>query len=132
MGGDGLSISGIGDDDAGEPLLQIRYILGEAKNGHDLRGDGNLKGIFSGDAVDRTSQTDHRMTKRPVVHIHGALPYNPSGVNAQCVPLLDVVVQHSSQEVVGCPDGVKVAGKMQIDVFHRQNLRITAAGGAAF
>ena len=32
---------------------------------------------------------------------------------------------------MGYPDGMKVAGEMQVDVFHRHHLGITAAGGAA-
>ena len=45
--------------------------------------------------------------------------------------MVDVVIQQRRQQIVGCPDGVKVAGKMQIDVFHRHHLRIAATGGAA-
>ena len=33
---------------------------------------------------------------------------------------------------MGCANGVKVTGKVQVDIFHRNNLSIAAAGGAAF
>ncbi len=32
-------------------------------------------------------------------------------VDAQGVALLDVVVQHGGQQVIGCADGVEVAGE---------------------
>jgi len=38
------------------------------------------------------------------------------------------VVNQGSQEVVGCGNGMEVAGEMQVDGFHRNNLRVSAAG----
>ena len=42
-----------------------------------------------------------------------------------------MIVDQRGQEVVCRRDSVHIAGKMQIDFFHRHNLRITAAGRAA-
>ena len=42
-----------------------------------------------------------------------------------------MVVQYRGQQIVGQLNGVEIAGEMQVDVFHRDNLRIAAAGGAA-
>ena len=42
-----------------------------------------------------------------------------------------MVVKHGCEQVVGCADGVQVAGEMEVDVFHWYNLRIPAAGCAA-
>ena len=53
------------------------------------------------------------------------------GVDAQGVALLDVVVQHGGQQVVGRADGVEVAGEVEVDVLHGHYLGIAAAGGAA-
>ena len=36
-----------------------------------------------------------------------------------------------SQQVVGRADGVEVAGEVQVDVLHGDDLRVAAAGGAA-
>ena len=52
-------------------------------------------------------------------------------VDAQGVALLNVVIQHSRQQVVGRSDGVEVTGEVEIDVLHRHHLGISAAGGAA-
>ena len=42
-----------------------------------------------------------------------------------------MVIQHGGKQVVCRADGVKVAGEMQVDVLHRHDLCIAAAGSAA-
>ena len=42
-----------------------------------------------------------------------------------------MVVKHSSQQVVRCADGVHIAGEMQVDVFHGNNLSVSATCSAA-
>ena len=59
---------------------------------------------------------------------HGDSPH----VQTQAVAGVDVVVHHRRQQVVGDADSMKVTGEMQVDVFHRQDLRVTAASSAAF
>jgi hypothetical protein len=43
-----------------------------------------------------------------------------------------MIVDHRRQQIIGGPDGVKIASKVQIDLFHRHHLRIATASGAAF
>ena len=38
-----------------------------------------------------------------------------------------MVIEHRSEQVVCSADGVEVAGEVQVDVFHRNDLRIAAA-----
>ena len=45
---------------------------------------------------------------------------------------MDVVVDGRCQKVVSRRNGVHVTGEMEVDVFHGQDLGITAAGSAAF
>ena len=52
-------------------------------------------------------------------------------VDAERVAPVDVVVDQRREQVVGGGDGVEVAGEMEVDVLHRHDLRIAAAGGAA-
>ena len=47
------------------------------------------------------------------------------------VALLDMVVEHGGQKVIGSADGVEVAGEVEVDVLHGDHLGIAAAGGAA-
>jgi hypothetical protein len=52
-------------------------------------------------------------------------------VDVEGVALLHVVVDHRRQEVVGGGDGVHVAGEVQVQRLHGDDLAVAAAGGAA-
>ena len=71
------------------------------------------------------------MAELAVVHIHRALPDDATRVDAELVTLLDVVVEHGCKEVVGVLDGMEVAREVQVDVLHRDDLGIAAAGRTA-
>jgi hypothetical protein len=47
------------------------------------------------------------------------------------LPCSRVRVDHRGQQVVGRTDRVHVAGEMQVELFHRHDLGIAAAGRAA-
>ena len=47
------------------------------------------------------------------------------------IALLNVVVQHGGKQVVGRADGVEIAGEVQVDIFHRNYLCVSAACSAA-
>ncbi len=49
----------------------------------------------------------------------------------EIVVLVDVVVDHRGEQVVGGGDGVVVAGEVQVEPLHRYHLAIAAACGAA-
>ena len=66
----------------------------------------------------------------PPSPIHAALPGDAAGVDVQRVALLDGVVDHGRQQVVGGADGVDVAGKVEVDVLHGDHLGVAAAGRA--
>ena len=53
------------------------------------------------------------------------------GIDAQGVAVVDVVVEHGGQEVVGQLDGVEIAGEVEVDVLHGDDLGIAAAGRPA-
>ena len=130
-GRDGLAVVGVGADDAGQALLEVGQVARQAEDGHDLAGDGDVKAVLTRGAVHFAAQAIHQKAQLAVVHIHAALPGDAPRVDVQRVALLDGVVDHGGQQVVGGADGVDVAGKVQVDVFHRHDLRIAAAGRAA-
>jgi hypothetical protein len=66
-----------------------------------------------------------------VIHIDAALPDDAAQVDAESVALLDVVVEHGSAEVVRSADSMEVAREVEVDVLHRHDLGIAAAGSAA-
>ena len=70
------------------------------------------------------------MAQRPVVDVQHAFPGDVPLIEVQGVAVLDVIVDHRGEQVVGRGDGVEVAGEMQVDVLHRDYLRKAAAGRA--
>ena len=126
-----LAVVGVGAYDAGQPLLQIGDAGGKAEDCHDLAGHGDIKAVLAGGAVHLAAQTVHDEPQLPVVHVHAALPSDAAGVDVQRVALLDAVVDHGSQQVVGGANGVQIAGKVQVDILHGHHLCVTAAGSAA-
>ena len=114
-----------------QTLLQIRQVGGKAQHGHDLAGHGDVKAVLAGHALHPAAQAVHDVAQLPVVHVHAALPGDVLHVDIQRIALLDVVVQHGGQQVVGRADGVEIAGEVEVDVLHGHHLRIAAAGSAA-
>ena len=66
-----------------------------------------------------------------VVEIKHAPPTDPSGIDPQLIPPVNVVVHHGRQEIVSRCYGVKITGEMKVDIFHGDDLGMTAARGAA-
>ena len=130
-GSDGLAVVGVGAYDLGKTLLQIGNAGGKAENCHHLAGNGDIKAVLAGGAVHLAAQTVHDEPQLAVVHVHAALPCDAAGVDVQRVALLDAVVDHGGQQVVGRADGVQVAGEVQVDILHGHYLCVSAAGCAA-
>ena len=129
--GHGLVVVGVAHDDLCQAFLEVADGGGEAEHGHDLAGDGDVKAVLARHALHPAAQAVDDIAQLAVVHVHAALPGDLLDVDAQPVALLDVVVQHRGQQVVRRADGVEVAGEVQVDVLHRHNLRVAAAGRAA-
>ena len=130
-GGDRLVVVGVAHNDAGQPLLQVLQAGGETQHRHDLAGHGDVEPVLPGHALHPAAQTVHDVPELAVVHVHAAPPRDLLHVDAEGVALLNVVIQHGGQQVVGRADGVKIAGKVQVDVLHGHHLRVAAAGGSA-
>ena len=43
-----------------------------------------------------------------------------------------MIVQNRTEEIIGSGHGVNIAGKVEVDVLHRDYLRVAAAGSTAF
>ena len=121
----------IGDQNIAEALLEVVEVGGQTQDGHDLGGDRDHEVILARHAVHLAAQTDRDVAQRAVVHVEHAGEDDPAGVDAQRVALLQVVVQHGAEQVVRRGDRVHIAGEVQVDVLHRDDLRPAAAGRAA-
>ena len=131
VGGDGPALVGVARHHPAQAGFQVQDIAGEAQHRHDLAGDGDVEAVLPGHALHPASQAVHNVPELAVVHVHAALPGNLFDINPQGVPLLDVVVQHGRQEIVGRADGVEVPGEMEVDVLHGHHLGVAASGRAA-
>ena len=130
--GDGLVVEGVADHDAAEAFLQVGDGSGQAEDGHNLAGHGDVEAVLARHAVGPAAQAAHDVAQLAVVHVHDALPRDLAHVDVQLVAVVDVRVKQRRQQVVGRTDGVEVAREVQVDVFHGDDLGISAARSAAF
>ena len=117
----------ISDNDAGQTLFQVFDIVCQTQNCHDLRCNCDVVTILSGHSVGLSAKTIHYETKLTVIHIHTSSPGDLSRVDVQLISLIDMVVDHGCQQVVGCSYGMEVTGEMKVDILHGNYLRVSAA-----
>ena len=130
-GADGLAGIAIADDDLAQALLKIVDARGQAQDRHDLGGNGDIEAVLARHSLGLAANAVDNMAQLTVVHVDNALPGDALNVDAELVALLNMVVEHGCQQVVGGTDGMEVAGKVQVDVLHGDDLRPAAASGAA-
>ena len=130
-GADGLAGKAVADDDLAQALLKIVDTRGQAQDCHDLGGNGDIEAVLARHALGLTANAVDDVAQLTVVHIDDALPSDALNVNTELIALLDVVIKHGGQQVIGGTDSVEVAGKVQVDVLHGDDLGPTAAGGTA-
>ena len=124
-------IAGIGDDDVAEPLLEVVEVARQAENRHDLGGDSDVKAVFAREPIGDAAQRGHHRAQRTIVHIEHPAPRHAARIDAERIAPINVVVEQSGEQIVRRGDGMKIAGEVQIDIFHRHDLRVAAAGGTA-
>jgi len=104
---------------------------GQRENRHDLRARNDHEALFAHRPAGQASQPHDDIAQRPVVHVDRARPDDAPYIQAQGVAVMEMRIEHRGQQVVRARDRVEIAGEMQVDVFHRHDLRIAAAGRAA-
>jgi hypothetical protein len=124
-------IARVADDDPGQPLLQVAPRGGQAEDRHDLGRDDDVEAVLARKAIARAAKRDHGGAQRTVVHVDDAAPHDAPQVEAQRIAMVDVVVDQRRQQVVRQGNRVEIAGEVQVDVFHRDHLRMAAARGPA-
>ena len=121
----------IRDYNVAEAAFEVHQIGREAKNRHDLARNGDIEAVGTRNAVRLAAETYGYLAQGAVVHIDTAQYKHALWVDIKLVALVDVIVYHRAEEVVRGGQRVHIAGEMQIDILHRNHLRISAAGGAA-
>ena len=130
-GADALLLARLADDDVAETTLQIGEIAGEAEDRHHFGGDGDVEAVLARIAIGDAAERRDDRAQRAVVHVDDAPPGDAAPVEAQRIAPIDVIVDQRREQVMRDADGVEVAGEMEVDVLHRHDLRIAAAGRAA-
>ena len=121
----------VADNDACKALLEVSDVACEAENCHDLGCDCDIIAILTRCAVDASAETVDDESELAVIHVHAALPCDLSRVDVQLISLIDMVVDHGCEQVVGCADCVEVTCEVKVDVFHRDDLCVSAACSTA-
>ncbi len=132
LAGDGLHVAGIADDDIRQPLAQVFEVGSQAEDCHDFGSHGDVETGLAREAVARAAQGDGDVAQGAVIHVDDAAPGDAAHVDTQGIGVVNVVVQHGGQQVVGRTDGMEVAGEVQIDILHRNDLGITATSCTTF
>ena len=126
-----LAVTGVTEHDVAETLLQILQRGRQTENCHHFGSDDDVETVFTRVTVSGTAEGDNDVAQRTVVHVHHALPGDAARIDAKLVAVRDVVVDHRGEQVVRQCDRTEVTGEVQVDVFHRHNLCVTAARRAA-
>ncbi len=111
--------------------LRSSRSLGEAEDRHHLGGDRDVEAGFARIAVGDAAERADDLAQRAVVHVHHAPPGDAAAVDAERIAPVDVIVDQRREQIVRRGDRMEVAGEMEVDVLHRNDLRVTAAGSAA-
>ena len=121
-GEDGLALVGERHHHVAQPPAQIDEIAGQAEDGHHFGGGRDVEPVLPRHAVLHAAQADEDLAQGAVVQVDHPPQHDPPRVDAQFVAVLQVVVQHRGQQVVGLLDGVHVADEVQVDVLGRHDL----------
>ena len=113
-------------------FFQILQTGRQTEHRHHFRSHRDAEMVFPDNTVRLSAHTDHHMTQRAVIHIQTALEGNGARVDPETVPLLQVIVDQRTKQIVRTGDRMEIAGKMQVDLFHGDDLGIAAARRAAF
>ncbi len=84
-GGDEGAVPPAADDHAAEAGLEVVEAGGEAEDGHDFGGDGDVEAVFAGAAVGGAAEAVDDLAEGAVVHVERAAPGDAPGVDTVLV-----------------------------------------------
>ncbi len=128
---DRLALVVVGNDHALKTCPKIIHVLRKTEHCHDLGGCRDDEVILPHRPVGLAAKTDGDISKSPVVHVHAPLPDDAGRIDAQGITEMKVIVDCRREQVVGGGDRVEVTGEVEVQLVHRDDLRIAAAGSSA-
>ena len=129
--GDRLAVHVRGHHHPAEPGAQVLEVGRQGEDRHHLGGDRDHRLGLARHAVLAAAQADDRPPQGPVADVDDARPGDRERVDPELVAVIDRVVEERRGQVVGGADRVDVAGQVEVEVLHRDDLAVAAAGGAA-
>ena len=127
-----LGVVGVAHRDVTQALLQIGEVRSETQNCHDFRGCRDGEAGLSWYAVGRSTQPSDDVAQGAVIDIDTTLPCHATRIDVERIALMDVVINDGGQRIGGCGDSVKITGEVEVDVLHRNYLRVATTGSATF
>ena len=122
----------ISNDNLAKAFFQIAKTGCQAEDCHNFGSNSNVEAILARYTVSFATQTNNDVTEFAVVHINNTFPNDTARVNIQSVALLHVVIYHCGKKHVSRSNSMEVTGKVQVNIFHRNYLGVTAASSATF
>src|SRR5215204_294887 len=130
LGGYRVSVGVATDHYPPEAAAHVVKRGGEREDRHRLRGRRDVEAGLARDAIGPGAQPHNDIPQGPIVHVHHPSPGNALQLEVEGIALVEVVVDHGGELVVGLGDRVDVASEMQIEILHRHDLAVAAARGA--
>ena len=117
---------------AAEPLAQVGEVAGDGDDRHDLGGGGDVEAGLARVAVRAAAEARDRRSRsaRSFMSMQRRQEIDER-VDPERVAVQEVRVEQRREQVVRGPDRVDVAGEVEVQVLHRDDLRVAAAGRAA-
>ena len=116
----------------GGAAFQVFDVRCQAKDRHDFRSGCDVKTCLRRYTVGRSAQAGNNVAQAAVIHVQYAFPFDFFQTFTGITRLVDVIVQQCRDHIVGRSNRMEIPRKMQVDVFHRQHLRVSASGSSAF
>jgi hypothetical protein len=88
--------------------------------------------VLARNAVCLAAKPDDRVAQLAIVHVERARPRDGRRVDAQRIGVVNRCVERGREQVMRRGHRVKVAVEVEVDVLHRPDLRVAAAGAATF
>ena len=128
---DRFAVPRVPDRDLAEATPQVGEVARDGRDRHHLGCRGDVEAGLPHVAVGAPAEADDDRTERAVVDVDAAPPADRERVDPQLVPVQEVRLEHGGEQVVGRADRVDVAGEVEVQVLHGDDLRVAAARCAA-
>ena len=126
---DRVPVPGQAHENTPEPTAKVSPVRRQGQDRHHFGGlrDDELRLSGRGSVRHFCSAPP----QGPVAQAHGPGPGDPTRIQIQRVAMEEMVVQERRQQVMAGRHRVSVAGEMQVDLVHRDHLRLAPAGSPA-